>query len=84
MILSCIYKELLDMHELGETPQELHIWREYLAVKKVFYYIPHKSTIQIFYSSMDWVDEYIAKMEIHQGKNHFASMIRLLDLLIVS
>ena len=59
------------MHALEESPHETPIWREGLAVKKVSDYIPHKSKIQIFYSSMDWLDEYIAKMEIHQGKKYF-------------
>ena len=55
------------MHALEERPRELPILREDLVVKKVADYIPHKLEIQLFYSSMDWVDEYISKMEIHQG-----------------
>ena len=68
---SCIYRDLFDMHELDDRPHEIPIWREYLALKRAADYIPHKSARQIFYSSMNWVYEYIAKMEIHQGKQSF-------------
>ena len=67
---SCIYREFFDMHALEERPQEIPIWIEYLAMKRVSDYIPHKLESHIFYSSMDWVDEYISKMEIHQGEKY--------------
>ena len=39
---SCIYREFFDMHALEERPQEIPIWIEYLAMKRVSDYIPHK------------------------------------------
>ena len=69
--LACICKELFYMHPLEERPPELPIWKEDLYLKKVDDYISHRSAIQSVYSSMDWVDGYIAKMEIHQSKNCF-------------
>ena len=56
-------------HALEEKNKELTIWREDINMNRVDDYIPNKSTSQRFYSCMDSMDEYIAKMDIHQGKN---------------
>ena len=69
--LACISREWFDMHALEERPQELPIWNEDLDLKKVADYISNILAIQSVYLSMDWVDRYITKREIHRGKIYY-------------
>ena len=66
--LVCICKELFGMHAWKKGPHELPIWKEDLALNKLVNSISDRLARQTLYSSIDWIDGYIAKIEIHRGK----------------
>ena len=61
--LARIYTKMFDMHSLKERIHDFPIWRKYLDLNKVAYYISFGSANKIYYSSIYWVDRGIMEIQ---------------------